>query len=90
MKRRELSDDIMEAEDISPQNVADLLQKFRHGEMWEMSFRVEIAPSSIERYIERLREAGLDIGKGDAEFGYKMPLPEKEKSYRYLQIFRRS
>ena len=32
---------------------------------------------------------GLDIGKGDAEFGYKMPLPKRDANSRYLQIFRR-
>ena len=40
-------------------------------------------------YIETLKQEGLDIGKGDAQFGYKMPIPEKDRSIRYLQVFRR-
>ena len=41
----------------------------------------------IVNYLKK--EVGLDIGKGNAEFGYKMPLPEKEETFRELRIFRR-
>lgn len=40
-------------------------------------------------YIETLRTAGYDIGRGNAEFGYRMPLPDKDDNQRVLQIFRR-
>lgn len=39
--------------------------------------------------IKLYKNAGLDLGKGDAEFGYKMPLPKPEENYRELIIFRR-
>jgi len=48
------------------------------------------AVQSFEREVKDLQEAGLDIGKGDANYGYKIPLPESDSSgYRKLIIFRR-
>ena len=46
-------------------------------------------PSAMQLYIDTLKELGLDIGKRDSEFGYKMPLPEKYDVSRNLIIFRR-
>ena len=43
--------------------------------------------NNIVNYLKK--EGELDIGKGDAEFGYTMPLPEKEERFRELRIFRR-
>jgi hypothetical protein len=43
----------------------------------------------FNKYIEALKLLGLDIGKGECEFGYKMPLPEKTENRRNLIIFRR-
>ena len=43
--------------------------------------------NNIVNYLKK--EEVLDIGKGDAEFGYAMPLPEKEERFRELRIFRR-
>ena len=43
----------------------------------------------FNKYINALKSLGLDIGKGDCEYGYKMPLPEKGESMRELIIFRR-
>ena len=45
--------------------------------------------SEMQAYVDGLQRAGLDIGKVDAEFGYRMPLPEKGKTMRDLIIFRR-
>src|SRR3989344_6187764 len=39
--------------------------------------------------IDGLRMAGLDIGKGDAEYGYRMPIPGKGAEKRQLIVFRR-
>lgn len=44
----------------------------------------------LTEYIEWLRKAGYDIGKGEAEFGYRMPLPGKNARKRTLVIFRRA
>ena len=49
-------------------------------------------PQILERYVERLKDDELDIGHGDCEFGYKMPLPSKDEMRlmkRDLIIFRR-
>lgn len=43
----------------------------------------------FENYINNLKSLGLNLGKGDYEFGYKMPLPEKKEDKRKLIIFRR-
>ncbi len=43
----------------------------------------------FNQYIDRLQQAEFDIGKGDAKYGFKMPLPTKEASKRKLIIFRR-
>lgn len=45
--------------------------------------------NTFDNYVNKLKSLGLDIGKGNCEYGYKMPLPEKEKSKRELIIFRR-
>ena len=92
MKRRELSDDIIEAIESTPSEVADLLGRFNVNEYWEKSFHMGNNPNDTSRmvgYVEKLKKAGLDIGKGDSQFGYKMPLPDKDTSMRYLHIFRR-
>lgn len=43
----------------------------------------------MEAAIATLKKAGLDIGKGETIFGYKMPIPKKEDAYRQLIIYRR-
>lgn len=43
----------------------------------------------FQNYIEALRRRGFDIGKGDAEYGYKMPVPKSGSSSRDLTVFRR-
>ncbi|MEX2017354.1 MAG: hypothetical protein WD876_02680 [Candidatus Pacearchaeota archaeon] len=44
----------------------------------------------VENYleeIENLRKEGLDIGKGDCQYGWKMPTKKRKRE---LRIFRRS
>ena len=43
----------------------------------------------LNSIIENLREKGLDVGKGNCEYGYKMPLPTKKEEPRKLIVFRR-
>ena len=45
--------------------------------------------NTFDNYINNLKSLSLDIGKGNCEYGYKMPLPEKGESRRELIIFRR-
>jgi len=40
-------------------------------------------------YIESLKEIGLDIDKGNAEYGFNMPWAQNGKKERELIIFRR-
>ncbi len=92
MDRRELSDDLIEAETADPSKIVELLKKFNINEYYERSFLISGNPSDttvMTRYIELLRQHGLDIGKGNSEFGYRMPLPKGEVSQRNLYIFRR-
>lgn len=75
--------------DPSPKEVAEVLYHFKPGEYYEETFPASNNPAPIENYIKNLERSGLDIGKGNAEFGYKMPLPEKGQLNRKLIIFRR-
>ena len=43
----------------------------------------------FQDYIEELRGYGLDVGKGDAEYGHRMPIPERGAKKRELIVFRR-
>jgi hypothetical protein len=47
------------------------------------------AANYFDKCLNELKSLGLDIGKGDSEYGYKMPLPEKREDERKLIIFRR-
>ena len=44
----------------------------------------------LESKLREYQRAGLDVGKGDCEFGYRMPLPNCEDNNRELIIFRRN
>lgn len=43
----------------------------------------------FNNYIEALKYHGLNVDKGNAEYGFKMSLPENGQRYRELIIFRR-
>lgn len=45
--------------------------------------------NGFQRYLEKLREHGLDVGRGEAEYGFKMPLPKNGELKRKLIVFRR-
>lgn len=92
MEFRELSDDIIIAEEASPQEAADLLQQFQVGQCWNKRFRIKGNPNDttdMTRYLTALQNAGLDIGRGDSHFGFRMPPPIKGEYSRVLQVFRR-
>ena len=55
-----------------------------------LSKKVDIRDTTkFQRVIKQLNEMGFDIGRGNAKYGYKMPLPKKEETGRELIIFRR-
>lgn len=43
----------------------------------------------FENYIRELNELGMNIGHGESNYGYKMPLAENGEEFRKLIIFRR-
>lgn len=43
----------------------------------------------MHKYLDKLREAGLDIDRENSEFGFRMPVPDVFDIYRKLIIFRR-
>jgi len=88
MERRELSEDILVATEAMPREAVALLERFAVGDYWQKSFPLQ-GTSAMMEYVGLLRQEGLDIGKGNSQFGYRMPLPEKDAGNRYLQIFRR-
>lgn len=58
------------------------------GQYFRKNFVGKNASLLMEKYIQRLRAEGLDIGKGETLYGYKMPLTQN-KNERDLIIFRR-
>lgn len=80
---------IDESEDI--RDKADILKKINSGEYLAIatldSSTTDTRP--FQEAINQLREAGFDIGKGDAQYGFKMPIPYKNDIRRKLIIFRR-
>jgi len=72
-----------------PKLLAGIFTKMKPNQLYKVQFRSTSSTKMMETYIKRLQENGLKIGKGDAEFGYRMPLPENDAFNRYLVIFRR-
>lgn len=73
----------------SPEELAQEIQKFQPGEFYKRTFSARTIPEEMHRYLDKLREAGIDIGKGEATFGYHMYPPKKEDRFRELIIYRR-
>ena len=81
---------------------AEMIRQLRQGESVEAR-NIPITTESVtfvhaglgnaqrvlENDLNNLRNEGLDIGRGSAEYGFKMPLPKKDEEYRSLIIFRR-
>ncbi len=76
----------------SLKEIVGVLQHLKPGEEYIKKVHdPDSAPvRQMEAVVANLRKAGLDIGKGDMAFGFKMPLPKKGNEYsRELIIFRR-
>lgn len=77
----------------SPKEIATRLGQLERDECWTKNFLLQRNSHDnrvMVSFITSLQENGLDIGRGDAQFGFRMPLPEKGATFRKLQIFRRS
>ena len=75
----------------SPEAVTGIIQNYLNPNEY---LSVRTIPSEntapLQDYIEKLREAGLDVGKGDCEYGYRMPhVKRDERLATELHIFRR-
>ena len=75
----------------TPEAAADIIQNYLNPNEY---LSVRTIPSEntapLQDYIEKLREAGLDVGKGDCEYGYRMPhVKRDERLATELHIFRR-
>ena len=73
-----------------PEDRAEILRTLQPNEY----MAVYTVPASrgtqpLQSYLENLKRAGLDVGKGDAEYGFKMPVPEKDAPFRKLIVFKR-
>ena len=74
----------------SMQERAELLSaNLESQDFYRVSYSINNGTREMQAYVDGLQRAGLDIGKSGAEFGYRMPLPEKDKTMRDLIIFRR-
>lgn len=84
-----IKDGFLETEG-TPEEVVEWLQQNvnQSGQYWIRNFLKKDFPR-INSYIESLRRAGLEIGKGNAQYGYRLPLPTPYSPFRELQIFRR-
>lgn len=85
MKEYELDEkDIGILCDIEEGNSIDIIKKIPVNHYFDLREN-----GSVEQYnsiINYLKKEGLDIGKGDCEYGWKMPLIEKRRK---LRIFKR-
>ena len=76
---------------IEEENIVNFLNGFERGEYYKKDFINDSnAMKKMLKYIENLTKEGLNIGHGEAEFGYKMPIRNMEMTYRPLIIFRRN
>ncbi len=84
-------DNVFILDDGPARDIAELLnEKLETNKFYSKTFRDSPNVVNImNNYIRGLKEGGLDIGKGDAEFGYQMPLELTEYQRRELRIFRR-
>ncbi|MCD4759829.1 hypothetical protein K8R33_02995 [archaeon] len=97
MSRLRLTERILDGNEVlmmieGGPDVIEVYQRFLPGQFYVRSFEIrsDIPTTNIMKaHLEILRGWGLDVEKGDAEFGYKMPLPEKGVNYRDLIIFKR-
>ena len=68
----------------------ELLRRLEPGEYLDIKgFNTGKGSEAPIAYVGRLREDGLDIGRGNAEYGFKIPVPGKHDIHRILRVFRR-
>ena len=81
-------------EDVQEQaeRLQSILVKLGQFYSYEFNYSNSREISNIRRmriFVEQLREAGMDIGDGNAKYGYRMPLPQRGQFKRFLEVFLR-
>ena len=92
LQKEELDEDFILSDDpFNPELFSKFLSKMEPNQFYTFKFPswYTIQVRTLDRYLQELMGCGLDVGKGGAEFGYRMPLPEKDSNSRNLVIFRR-
>jgi hypothetical protein len=84
-------DGIVSMVELGPEGFYKISEKMKPNQYYiPKTLPAEITNTYIfNKYIDALKSLGLNIGKGECEFGYKMPLPKKGEDKRELIIFRR-
>jgi hypothetical protein len=70
--------------DLSDGNLSDIIKKLSPNQY--LILRKNEKVEGYFRMIEKLKEQGLDVGKGDCQYGWHMPIINKKRE---LRIFRR-
>ncbi len=84
------SDDFLDSVDGEMEGNVNILRRMQVNQYFVVARMIGGTDTCyFQRIITELNEEGLDIGKGDAEYGYKMPLSKNGKTGRELIIFRR-
>ncbi len=88
--------EILQFGDRSVDSYAEVLRRLNTGEYLPIRFSLgdmrvrDIRDTRyLQAYVQALNRNGLNVGRGDAEYGFKMPTPENEDNRRELVIFRR-
>ncbi|MDP2628686.1 MAG: hypothetical protein Q8P15_02185 [Nanoarchaeota archaeon] len=85
-------DDVILSTKEGPSKIVELLQEnlTQPNHYWKRIFTDGEGVSRImQNYIETLKRGGLDIGKGEAQYGYRMPLEPNQFGRKELIIFTR-
>lgn len=84
---------ILVSGDYEPWAYAEVLQRLDVGEYLDIRINLrqkDMRNSTyLQNYVRQLQNHA-NVGKRDAEYGFKMPLPKNRHSSRELIIFRRS
>lgn len=80
----------LSANDYDAKSVAGILPNLSVGQyMVVTSAEVKLGMQPLYDYINTLMVLGIDIGRGNLQYGFRMPLPKKNNNQRVLIVFRR-
>ena len=86
----EISDSVLFGDEDDGETLAKLLNNLKPNQYYVAeTMSTSLDTRHFNKTIEKLKKRGLDIGRGESRYGFRMPLPEKGKHYRELIIFRR-